>query len=60
MVRRARRLLDEFLFGVAYSGVSSAPGPAALSYHRVSRGHLSLLPLQHYLMCIADSVCTKT
>jgi len=55
-----RPSLDEFLFGVSYSGAASAPKSAALPYHRVSRGVSCLPLLQHYLICVADSVSTNT
>jgi len=55
-----RPLRDESLFGLSDSGFRAAAEPAALPYHSVFRGLPSLLPLQHYLICIADSARTTT
>jgi len=60
MSGRTPRLLDDFLFGVADSGLSAASATGAHRYHRAFRELPFPRPLQHYLICIADSVSTKT
>jgi len=49
----SRRLLDDFLFGVAYSSATAASGPNAHGQHGVLRGLASPPPLQRYLICPA-------
>ena len=60
MIRQSLSLLDEFLFGVAYSCAAPAPVAAAPRYHRVCRGLGSPPCLAALSDIIAVSVSTKT